>query len=322
MSGTSAPPAPPVAAPAHPIPLAPPPASPGPRSRRIRGGWILEALGIGTAGVLHDYLRNAEMGPAAVALRNAKSLTSTERWLGIYHEHAVQQFFLNWPAIVAFWNFYYDTAHFLVPVFVAVYLYVKAPARYVRMRNTFLIMLFVTAPICWLAFPVTPPKFMPKSYGFVDTQVKYWNVGPQVPLRYGPDGEPRQDIVDAVGNLYGGMPSHHVSWSLFSVLALWPVVRRRWVRGLLLLHPLLTVGAITVTGQHRFIDFAGSCVEVTVAYLLAITIERALARRRARRRLGSADSLPNVRWQRSADAMSQVASPPYSETTEGNAGAG
>ena len=87
----------------------------------------------------------------------------------------------------------------------------------------------------------------------------------------------------AVGNLYGGMPSHHVSWSLLCVVAIWPVVKRRWVKGLVLLHPLLTIGAITVTGQHHFIDIAGSCIEVALALLVGIALERALGRRRARR---------------------------------------
>ncbi|HXY92193.1 MAG TPA: phosphatase PAP2 family protein [Acidimicrobiia bacterium] len=258
---------------------------PGPLTKRMRGGWVLEVLGLLIAGVLHDYLRNAEMGPANVALRNARTLNRIEQWLGIYHELDVQRFFLHWPATIVFWNLYYDTAHFIVPIVVAVFLYVKFPVRYVRMRNTFLIMLFFTGPICWALFPVSPPKYMGAQYGFVDTQVEYYNgPGRQVALHYGPDGEPRQDLVDAVGNLYGGMPSHHVSWALFCVLALWPVVRRWWVKAIILLHPILTLGAITVTGQHHFLDFFGSCVEVTVAYLLAIALERALARRRARRR--------------------------------------
>jgi len=258
-------------------------APPGPLSARVRGGWILEAVALLGAAVLHELLRNAEMGKAAVALRNAKTLNSIERWLGIYHDLEVQRFFLNWPFLIDCWNVYYRTAHFLVPPAIAVFLYLKAPARYVRMRNTFLIMLFITGPIGWLVFPVSPPAYLPKSYGFVDTQVKYFNIGPHVPLRYGPDGEPRQDIVDAIGNLYGGMPSHHVSWSLLCVVAIWPVVKRRWVKGLVLLHPLLTIGAITVTGQHHFIDIAGSCIEVALALLLGIALERALGRRRARR---------------------------------------
>jgi hypothetical protein len=255
---------------------------PGPLTKRIPHGWVLEVLLLGAAGFLHDEFRNAIMGSRADALHNAKILTAIERWMGIYHERAIQHLFLNTPALVAVWNFYYGTAHFVVPIVAAVFLYRKFPARYVRMRNTFLIMLFVTAPLCWAVFPVTPPKYMPKSYGFVDTQVTYWNLGPQKPLQYGADGEPTKGMVDAVGNLYGGMPSHHVSWSLWVVLALWPVVRRRWVKVVLLLHPLLTLAAITITGNHRVIDFAGSAAEVAVAYGLALALERAVARRRAR----------------------------------------
>jgi hypothetical protein len=254
-----------------------------PLSKRIRHGWIIEVVVIGAAGLLHDVLRNALMGPAAAALRNAKALTAVERWLGVYHERAFQHFFLNWPFVVGMWNLYYDAAHFLVPIAVGVYLYTRFAARYTRMRNMFLILLFVIAPVCWAALPITPPKFMPERYGFVDTQVVYWNLGPQQPMAYGADGEPSAEVIKYVGNIYGGMPSHHVSWSLWCVIAVWPTIRRRRLRPLLLLYPFVTLGAITVTGNHRVLDFAGSLVEVTLAYLLAIAIERGLDRRRARR---------------------------------------
>lgn len=272
---------------------------PGPLSKRIRGGWVLEALGIGAVCYLYESIRNLTTGGAAESLRHAKVLTGIEQWLGIYQERAVQHFFLHTPAVVAFWNVYYDTAHFLVPLFVAIYLYVKAPARYVRMRNTFFLLLLGVSQIVWLVFPVTSPRWMPERYGFVDTQVEYFSVGPQKPLRYGADGEPAPDVIALTGNPYGGMPSHHVSWAMLSVLALWPVVRRRWVKGLLVAHLLLTIGAITVTGQHRFIDIAGSAVELTIAYSLALGIERVHARRRARQLATGADgearAVKNVR---------------------------
>ena len=255
----------------------------GPLSKRIRHGWILEVLGIGLWCFLYETVRNAVMGTAADAMRNAKTLTAIEKFVGIYHERDVQQFFTNWPAVVGFWNFYYDTAHFLVPLSIAIFLYIKFPVRYVLMRNTFFLLLLGVGQLAWLAFPITPPKFMPEKYGFVDTQVVYWNMGPQKALAYGADGEPTKAMVSAVGNLYGGLPSHHVSWAMFAVLAAWPVVRRKWVRALLVAHLLLTVGAITVTGNHRFIDLAGSAVEVAIAYGLALLLGRALAARRRHR---------------------------------------
>src|SRR5438105_2846777 len=81
----------------------------------------------------------------------------------------------------------------------------------------------------------------------------YWNVGPQKGIAYAADGEPKQSVVDAVGNRYGGLPSHHASCALWSVCALWPITRRRWAKGLLITHLVLTIGAITVTGNHRWI---------------------------------------------------------------------
>jgi PAP2 superfamily protein len=260
------------------------PTGPWPYSKRFRFGWIGEGLAIIAASSVYEFVRNSTQGKAADALRNAKVLTSVERTVGIYQERAFQHFFLDVPALVAFWNIYYDTMHFVVPIFVGIYLYMKAPARYVRMRNTFLFLILGLSQIAWWAFPVTSPRWMPARYGFVDTQVKYFNLGAQKPLRY-IHGEPAPDVVVITGNPYGGMPSHHVSWAMFSVLALWPVVRRRWVKGLLIGHFLLTIGAITVTGQHRFIDIAGSAIELTIAYALAIALEGVLERRRERRLL-------------------------------------
>ncbi len=226
------------------------------------------------------------MGARYTALDNAKTLTSIERFFGVYHELGVQRFFIDaGTPFIGFWNFWFETMHFIVPLVVAVYLYRKFPGRYVRMRNAFLVMLFLTAPFVWGVFPVTPPKFMPARYGFVDTEAEFWNIMPQDPIKYdGPNGkgEPSAESVALEGNLYGGIPSHHLSWALWCALALWPVVRRRRLRNLLLLYPLLTFTAVIATGNHRFIDLLGSMAEVAIAYGVAIAIERTLARRRAR----------------------------------------
>ena len=236
--------------------------------------------GAGRALLLHDTLRNAVIGTRYTALDNAKTLTSIERFFGVYHELGVQRFFIDaGTPFIGFWNFWFETMHFIVPLVVAVYLYRKFPGRYVRMRNAFLVMLFLTAPFVWGVFPVTPPKFMPTRYGFVDTEAEFWNIMPQDPIKYdGPNGkgEPSAESVTLEGNLYGGIPSHHLSWALWCTLALWPVVRRRRLRNLLLLYPLLTFTTVITTGNHRFIDLLGSMAEVTIAYGVAIAIERTL----------------------------------------------
>jgi hypothetical protein len=245
----------------------------GPLSKRFRGGWLIESAVIGVLLVVHDLFRNEVMGGRVEALRRARAFGSLERSLAIHWELAIQRFFLDSPFLIGTWNVYYQWAHFFVPFVAAVYLYRKFPARYVRWRNVFLVMLFLTGPFGWWAFPVTPPKYLPANEGFVDTQVEYFSIGTQRPIEYDRDGEPREDLVLELGNTYSGMPSHHVSWALWAVLALWPVVRRRWVKGLLVLHLLLTVLAITVTANHHLIDVAGSGIEVAVAFCLVLGFE-------------------------------------------------
>jgi hypothetical protein len=262
-----------------------------PLTKRFRLGWVVEIAFVIAALLLHEQLRTAVMGSAKVALQNAKTLTAIERWLGIYHEQAVQKFFIDaGEVVIGAWNVWFETAHFIVPAVVAIFLYRKFPVRYVRMRNTFLIMLFVTAPVVWAVLPITPPKFMPARYGFVDTEAVHWNIIPQQPIEYGTDGEPTAETVSLEGNLYGGIPSHHLSWALWCSLALWPIVPRRRLRWLLLLYPFVTFVAVTATANHRFIDLPASLIEVAIAYGLAILLEHALARRRARRALSAAST--------------------------------
>jgi hypothetical protein len=264
-----------------------PTVAPGPLSKRVRFGWVLEVAGVGACYQLYDRARDWVMGTRVEAFRNARLVTRIEVWLGIYHEKSIQQFFLDYPFLVTLWNIYYGTAHFAVPLFAGIYLYVKFPERYVRWRNTFLFIL-VLGPIGWLFFPLTPPKYLPERYGFVDTPAEYFNFGPQRPVFYGPDGEPSAATIEEFGNIYSGMPSHHVSWALWSVLALWPVVRRRWIKGLLALHLVLTIGSIAVTGNHHLIDVFGSIGEVAVAYACAVAVDRLFDRLRARRTAGVA----------------------------------
>ena len=45
---------------------------------------------------------------------------------------------------MAFWNIWYGTIHFVMPVVALVWLYRKAPARYVRWRNTLVLMLGIS----------------------------------------------------------------------------------------------------------------------------------------------------------------------------------
>src|SRR5205807_3791568 len=71
------------------------------------------------------------------------------------------------------------------------------------------------------------------------------------------------------GNLYAAMPSLHIAWALWCVFALVPIVRRRWIKALLILHPFVTLFTIVVTANHYFLDAVGGVVVFTLGVAIA-----------------------------------------------------
>ncbi len=240
-------------------------------SRRVRHGGLIEvALGI-VLYLGYDELRSRAAGSATVALAHAHDIVRIERAAGLFQEHRIQQAFIGWPAFVSFWNIYYGTIHFVLPVVALVTLWRRAPARYRRWRNVLLLMLAFGLAGFWL-YPLTPPRLMPPRFGFVDTAAEFFNFGPQqgVTMR---DGIPAAASRAAFGNLFAAMPSLHAGWSAWSALALAPVLRRRWVRALVLLSPLATAFAVVVTANHWILDAVAGWAALGLAWLIVVGVE-------------------------------------------------
>ena len=255
--------------------------APGPLSRRLRHGWIAELLAGVVIYLVYDWLRDQVTGVTADAYRHAIQIVDAEKFLGLYHEYSIQQAFLGVDWFMSFWNIWYGTIHFVMPVVVLVWLYRKLPVRYVRWRNTLVLMLGVSILGFWL-YPLMPPRLMPARFGFVDAAADFFNFGPQVRVHLGRNGQPSAEAVRTYGNLFAAMPSLHVGWSTWSVLAVWPLLRRTWAKVLWVLYPVSIFFCIVVTANHWILDAVGGWVVLALGYAGALAIERILARRRAR----------------------------------------
>jgi len=250
------------------------PSTIAPRSKRWRWGWLLELVGMLAMYELYDFGRDRVVGRTAAAFAHARDIIAAERWLGIYVERSVQQAFLNLDWFITFWNIYYGTTHFVFPVITLVWMYRKAPARYVRWRNT-LVAMWTIAVVTFLAYPLMPPRLMPPRYGYVDTAARYYNFGPQVKVEYGSDGQPTQRALAQYGNPFAAMPSFHVGWSSWCLLGLWPLARRRrWLKGVLVAYVLGVIFCITVTANHWLVDSIGGWLVLALGYATAVVIER------------------------------------------------
>ena len=248
-----------------------------PWTRRLRHGWIIEA-GLGVAiYVLYDEVRARVSGSSHLALENARDLIRWEKAVGLYQELRIQRAFIDWGWFLSFWNIYYGTIHFVMPVIALVLLWRRAPERYVVWRNILLVMLVIGLAMFWV-YPLMPPRLM-TGRGFVDTAAEFFNFGPQqrVVLIH---GVPTAASTAAFGNLFAAMPSFHAGWSMWSALAMFPVLRSWWAKGLVLADVVLTVFAIVVTANHWILDAVGGWIVLAMAWALVTGYEQLRARRR------------------------------------------
>jgi PAP2 superfamily len=151
--------------------------------------------------------------------------------------------------------------------------------------------MWAIAVLTFFVYPLMPPRLMPERYGFVDTAAEYFNFGPQVKVEFGANGQPTQKALDQYGNPFAAMPSFHVGWSTWCVLALWPLVRRRWVRALLIVYAASVLFCIVVTANHWLLDAPGGWAVLGLGYLGAYGIDRVGAMARVRPRAPAAASV-------------------------------
>lgn len=208
----------------------------------------------------------------AQALRNAQTVIGIEQHLGLYHELAIQQWFLQWPWVIRAFNIFYGTFHFLVPIGVLLVLARAAPARYRRWRDS-LAATTALALVGFSLFPLMPPRLLcdcalggGTDSGFVDTLATHGGL-----WSFGSHG------VGAVSNQYAAMPSLHFAWALWCACALYPLVRTRWARVAVLTFPVATALVIVVTANHFWLDAVGGALVLGAGHLVSRAIELARA---------------------------------------------
>ena len=232
---------------------------PGSLSVRLR--WWKEALYIGAFYAIYTGIRNtqgSERVGVVHAFNNARRIIRLERWMGLYHEESIQDFFLRFRWVVRASNIYYGSLHFIVTIGALVWCYRAMPGRYPRIRNT---LMWTTglALIGFFFFPLMPPRLMPPEYGFMDTLAEIgglWSF--------------RDSAMQQISNQYAAMPSLHIGWSLWCVVAFWPLARRGIARLLVICYPLVTLFVIVVTGNHWWFDGMGGLLVLMVGYRLAL----------------------------------------------------
>jgi hypothetical protein len=233
---------------------------------RLRG-WreVLYVVGIY---LVYSTVRNqfgSNGGPLGqanrIAYQHALDLIHVQEKLGLFFEPHLQHWYLGLPAngFIGFWNVFYGTVHFIITAVALVWLYRRDKARYPVWRNT-LAFTTVFALVGFASFSLMPPRLLDstgefgppahlnaeRDFDLVDTLAEY-------PTFWSFDS----DELKNVSNQYAAMPSLHSAWATWTALVLIPLLRRRWAKALVALHPFATVFCILVTANHYWLDAVG-----------------------------------------------------------------
>lgn len=224
----------------------------------VRPRWWRELMLI--AGFYAAYttvrdLRGTRPVSADRAFGNARLVIAVERRLGVFHEAAIQHYFLHFHLLIVVLDVLYGSLHFIVTAAVLIVLFFRFPQRYRRWRNT-LALATVLALLGFAFFPLMPPRLLPGRYGFVDT---LHVVGGLWDFDSGP--------MTHITNQYAAMPSLHFSWSLWSAAALLPTLKQRWSKALAVTYPAVTLFCVVITANHFFVDVVAGAVIVVAGYV-------------------------------------------------------
>ncbi len=203
---------------------------------------------VGFALVCYLGLRIVVEGSADRAFANTEQLLALERALGIDWERSIQQWVLDDPGWVSFWNGVYTYLYWPSLGLALVLLWFVERSRYVVLRNA----LFLSAAIgivIFALFPVAPPRFLP---GYVDTLAR--------------DGMRAFTSDSPWANVYAAVPSFHVAWPALAGHVVSPVFRNPVLAALCYVPAMLIAGAVIVTGNHFLLDVVAGLVVVAVAH--------------------------------------------------------
>jgi hypothetical protein len=208
----------------------------------------------------------ADRGPE-LGFDNAIRVLRLERWLHFDIELRLQTEALRSVPFVKIANWYYVAGFLPILVAAGALAAVEAPEVFLWWRRVFGVSL-IAAIAGYTVYPLTPPRMLPESYGFVDTLLRY---GPHY---YG--DATGASLFNAYGsipsavNVYAAMPSMHVAWSVVAAILFAAAFRYRWwAVALAVIHPLAMAFAVVVTANHYVLDILAGLLVLAISVPIA-----------------------------------------------------
>jgi membrane-associated phospholipid phosphatase len=211
------------------------------------------------AELCYEAVRGVADGARVTAMANGQHVIDFERSTHTFFEPNFQAIFLNHRWIVDFANFMYMNSHFVVTTAFLVWLYLFRNSSFYFVRNMFMVAMGL-AVVGYALLPTAPPRMFDE---FTDTITQYAQVNHD------------SGLVRLFINPYAAIPSMHVAFSTMIGVTGALIARRKIVKALWCIYPVLVFWVVVVTGNHFWVDGA---IGLLVAALAAITAKQILAR--------------------------------------------
>jgi hypothetical protein len=219
----------------------------------------LEIAFIAGSYYLYTLTRLAAPAHETAAQNRGWDILHAEHYVGLNFEHTVNHWIWQFRWLAFGMNVYYATLHFIVPIAVLIWVYLRHPERYRAVRTVMFAMTGL-ALIGFYFYSLAPPRLLHNG-DFVDT-FKLLN----------PWGQTASTSDGVAGisatNEYAAMPSLHIGWSTWCALAIAHLAERRWVKVLGIAYPFVTFAVIIGTGNHYVLDAAGGLVVLGAGFLV------------------------------------------------------
>jgi PAP2 superfamily len=220
--------------------------------------WLSEVLYLAAAYALYAWIRG-RVGAATDrrdlgrATRNGERIVRIERVLGLYRERQAQRWVLHWSWLVRALDTFWSFGYLVVTIIVFVWLLARHRDHFQLLRTAFFLATF-PALVVFALWPTVPPRLLPASYGLVDTWTRVGGIDASRPPR-----------IEHISDPFAAMPSLHVAWAVWCAAAATIVLRRRALRWLVWLYPLLTTFTVIATGNHYVLDCLAGTLLMVVA---------------------------------------------------------
>ncbi|MDX3531282.1 bifunctional glycosyltransferase 87/phosphatase PAP2 family protein [Streptomyces sp. ID05-39B] len=235
--------------------------------RRVltRPNLLLELLLIRVTYAAYQQVRLAATGGTISGGReraeaHGREILDIERFLHLDIEHWANHAVVEVGWLRDFFDFYYTSFHFVVPLSVLAVLYWRRPVDYRWARSSLGFATLLALVGFWL-YPLAPPRLMP-GLGIIDTVHGVQDFT-----------QPDYGTLTSLTNQYAAMPSLHFGWSLWCGMAIAIVAPKWWMKALGLVHPLFTASAIVATGNHWILDAVGGAAVVLGGFGLAYVLQ-------------------------------------------------